>query len=251
MDAGRVVSVEGGVVEVLLEGLEDPYMVAAGDHGVVVTERGGGRVLHLAEETTVLAEGMSKPGRVIVEEDRAWWLDEDKGELWMADLGTGEAAVLAQVSDPSGLAWTEQGVLVARAGDCDCVTLIDVESGDQTDVVDVEENPVDVLATEAGVFLSAESHYWPYGGWLYSVDVEEGDAEDLANSPPGPSWLAANSTHLFWVSDENIVTVPHEGGTYQTLAILTSPGDLRGTETALYWTDRHRGAVYTVDLSGP
>ena len=94
--------------------------------------------------------------------------------------------------------------------------------------------------------MSAESHNWPYGGWMYSVDVAGGDADSLSYSPPGPSWLAANDSHLFWVSDENIVSVAHEGGSYQTLAILTAPGDLIATSDGLFWTDRHRGAVLTV-----
>jgi len=244
--AGRVVSVVDGTLTVLAEDLGQPYMMAAAADGVLVTERGGGRVLHLAEETTVLAEGLVAPGRIISEGDAAWWVDEYTGELWMLELESGDARVLAVLDAPAGLSWSEQGILVASAGSCDCVVQVDVETGEQTLLAELDENPVDVLATEDGVFLSAESHNWPYGGWLYRIDGSS--IEALSFSPPGPAWLAANATHLFWVSDENIVAVPVTGGTYQSLGILTAPGDLVVTEEALTWTDRHRGSVLTVEL---
>jgi hypothetical protein len=247
-DAGRVVAWVDGAIEVLAEGLDEPYMLATSSTGVVVTERGGGRVLHLAEETTVLAEGLSLPGRVRAEGHQAWWLDEEAGTLWQADLNTGESSVLASLSNPTGLDWSPQGLLVARAGGCDCVVLVDPDTGEETELTDVDENPTDVLATESGFYLSSESHYWPYGGWLYRVDPDSGATESLSYSPPGPSWLAANDTHLFWVSDENIVSVPFAGGTYQTLAILTAPGDLAVSGDKLYWTDRQRGSVLTVPV---
>ncbi len=244
--AGRVVSVVDGTLTLLAEGLDQPYMLAAAADGVLVTERGGGRVLHLGEEITVLAEGLGTPGRIVSEGGAAWWVDESTGELWMVELESGDARVLAVLDAPAGLSWTEQGVLVASAGSCDCVVQVDVETGEQTLLAQVDENPVDVLATEDGVFLSAESHNWPYGGWLYRIDGAS--VEPLSFSPPGPAWLAANATHLFWVSDENIVAVPVTGGTYQSLGILTAPGDLVVTEQALTWTDRHHGSVLTVEL---
>jgi|GEM_PF-6881899 len=249
MDEGRVVEIVDGGLSILADGLDEPYMLAASTSGVVATERGAGRVLYLADDTiTVLSDGQESPGRVVAQEDSAWWIDEGSEEIWAADLNTSTATVLAAVDDPTGLDWTSEGLLVTRAGSCDCLSLIDLETGVETELIDVEENPVDVLATEAGIFMSAESHYWPYGGWLYSIDAENESASSLSYSPPGPAWLAANDTHLFWTTDGNIVAVPLEGGTYQTLAILTAPGDLAVTEDAIFWTDRQRGAVLTVAL---
>ena len=248
MDEGRVVEVIDGELSVLAQGLDEPYMLAATADGVVVTERGGGRVLYITDETTVLAEGLDSPGRIVSHESSVWWLDEGAEAVWTADLTTGTASLLTEIDDPTGLDWTPEGLLVARAGSCDCVSLVDLETGEETEIADVDENPIDVLATDAGVFLSAESHYWPYGGWLYSVDTSAGDANSLSYSPPGPAWLAANDTHLFWTTDGNIVSVPLEGGTYQPLAILTAPGDLLAATDGLYWTDRQRGAVLVVSL---
>jgi hypothetical protein len=248
MDAGRVVEVIDGETSVLAQDLDEPYMLAATADGVVVTERGGGRVLYIAAETTVLAEGQDTPGRIVSQDNTVWWLDEGAEAVWTADLNSGTASLLAEIDDPTGLDWTADGLLVARAGSCDCVSLIDLETGEETEIVEVDENPSDVLATEAGVFLSAESHNWPYGGWLYSVDVAAGEASSLSYSPPGPAWLAADDTHLFWTTDGNIVAAPLEGGTYQALAILTAPGDLLAADDGLYWTDRQLGAVLTVSL---
>jgi hypothetical protein len=248
MDAGRVVAIENGVLTVLADGLDEPYMVAASATGVVVTERGGGRVLHIAAETTVLAEGLGTPGRVVSDGTSAWWVDEEDETIWAADLETGEAAILAEIDDPIGLDWTLEALYVARQGSADCVSRVDLNTGEETVLAEVDENPVDVVATDSGVFMTSESHYWPYGGWIYDVDGESGAVDSLANSPPKPSWIDANDTHVFWMTTENIVAVPQDGGTYETLAILTAPGDLVVTENGLFWTDRHQGSVFTVEL---
>ena len=244
MDAGRVVSIDGGGLEVLAEGLDEPYMLAATTEGLLVTERSG-RVLHIGEETTTLAEGLNTPGRIVSEGGTAWWLDEGTGELWTAELATGEASVLATLDTPVGLSGTEDGVLVASAGGCDCVVRI-TEDGTQTVVVEVDENPVDVLATDEGVFLSTQYHNWPYGGWIYLI--EDGTAEQLSYSPPKPSWLAANEANLYWMTSEVIVSTPFSGGTYEPVAILTAPGDLVANEDSVTWTDRQRGELLTVPV---
>ena len=120
------------------------------------------------------------------------------------------------------------------------------EDGTQTVLAEVDENPVDVLATDEGVFLSAQSHNWPYGGWIYLI--EEGTAQQLSYSPPKPSWLAANEASLYWMTSEVIVTLPFEGGTYEPLAILTAPGDVVAGVDSVTWTDRQRGELLTVSV---
>lgn len=103
--------------DVLAEGLDLPYGVAAtSDGAVVVAERGAGRVLSLkGGQTTVLAKGLSEPVGVAVA-DGACFVSELGAGRVVKVTGSGTETVLDGLKQPQGLAARAGTLYVVDAG---------------------------------------------------------------------------------------------------------------------------------------
>ncbi|MBT3222113.1 MAG: hypothetical protein HN348_23820 [Proteobacteria bacterium] len=244
---GRVLTVDDGVVEELATELANPYMLDANEDYIVVSERGGGRVLALRGDTqTIVAEGLTTPGRIVLEGSEAWWLDEGTSSLWHADLEAETSEILRDGLDsPLGLDVADRLVYLAERGDLNRVITVDSETLAEEVVRAVAETPMDVVVGNLQAYFSARSFRWPYGGFIYG---ESGSG--LCESPPGLQWLTVNDAHVYWSSNQSISRVALDKDTYELVVLQTAVGDLALGEDALFWTDRQRGQVLTV-TTGP
>jgi sugar lactone lactonase YvrE len=120
-DAGRVLCVQSGKVEVLATGLKEPMGVAVGSDGVVyVSENQGGRVVKLSggKAETVL-DGLKRPQGILLRDGRLYVVDALARELVECDLAKGSRRTIAAnlpVGAPPGVTPKPLGAIQPLSG---------------------------------------------------------------------------------------------------------------------------------------
>ncbi|MBW1880752.1 MAG: hypothetical protein JRJ84_20540 [Deltaproteobacteria bacterium] len=194
----------------------------------------------------VLADGLVNPGRVVVADGTAWWVEQGAGALWRAELpdGTPER-VLEGLDAPGGIAAEAGWAYVAEGGAVRGVAAIEAATLEVDTLASVEEIPKDIAVEDGEVFFTARADRWPGAGWVY---LHDGSLQQLSDSPPGLSWLRVGDDHIYWASNQSITRVSRDGGTYEPVAILTAPGDFVLDLDRLVWTDRHTGELLATPI---
>ncbi|MBI5501815.1 MAG: hypothetical protein HY907_16350 [Deltaproteobacteria bacterium] len=248
-----LVPLAGGTFEEAAASLDGPTMLAAAGGDVFVTQRAAGTVVRVrAGAATTLASGERNPGRIRTDGSFVYWVAEGTAELAGAvrrvsvDGGV-PSDVVAPIRSPRGLALAGERCYFTD-GEPIGVGWVPVDGGDPVRVSDVDGTPFDILVDAAAGEVFWTSPGRRGGGWIHRTDLDLGGDARVGFSPPGPSFLAADDSRVFWSTSQTISWAPRAGGGYQDLVIETSACDLALVDRTLVWTESATGRVLATDV---
>lgn len=238
---GRILRIADGESTTFASGLAGPWAVVPLGDSLVVTDRDAGAVLRFDSSgaSTVLLDGLVAPTEIIAIGELVYLLDEEDGSLWS---NASQSALTDGLAKPTALAEAEGVIYIAESGSPDRVSSYSISTGTVDTYASNEDIPHGVSTSPAGVFFTGRSPRWPYAGWIYGGPT--GSSPSLCESPPGVERIIAAGDYLLWNTYESILRCPLTGGPYEMLAPETSVGSMAVIDELITWTDRQRGAVY-------
>jgi len=88
---------------------------------------------------------------------------------------------------------------------------------------------------------------FPRHGFLYTTQISNGGAEEVAYTPPNPGTIAVIGGRAYWTSQRNLVSFePGTDSTFELPAIQTRIADLDARQDSIVWTDAHTDRVYRI-----
>jgi peptide/nickel transport system substrate-binding protein len=240
---------DGRVTDTIRVG-NSPAGLSVGEGSVWVTNAGDGTVSRINVETNEESDTIdvgSGPSGIAVGEGALWVADTIGAELLRVDPTSGKAQTVALAGQPSGVAFTPDGVwvTVAPAG----VARVDPADPSVTLTQGVGNGPTAVLAAFGSIWVANQ-----LDGTVSRLEPSTGRVEATISVRDGPSALGASAGFL-WVAnefDDSITSIdPARNAVEQTVPVggaavsLAADGDGLWLAVGASATE-HRGGTLTV-----
>ena len=244
---------DGSVADTIRVGTA-PSGVAVGEGSVWVTNAGDGTVSRINVETNEVTQTLqagSGPSGIAVGDGALWVADSISAELLRLDPTTGESQAVALAGQPSGVAFTADGVWVSLAPSS--VTRIDPVDTSVTLRQTVGSGPTAILSAYGSIWVA--SHI---DGTLSRLDPSSGRVQATIEVGDGPNALGAVAGSI-WIANEfdgSIVAVdPATDAVEQTVRVGSAPASLAVDGDGLWLAvgasaTEHRGGTLTVSSEG-
>ena len=244
---------DGSVIDTIRVGTS-PAGVAVGEGSVWVTNSGDGTVSRINVDTNEVSQTLdagSGPSGIAVGDGALWVADAIGAQLLRVDPTSGEAQAVALAGQPSGVAFTPEGVWVsiAPAG----VARVDPEDSSVTLTQSVGNGPTAVLPAFGSIWVA--NHL---DGTVSRLEPSTGRVEATISVGDGPNALAAAGGSL-WVANEfdgSITAIdPATDAPEQTVPVGGAAASLAADGDALWLVvgasaTEHRGGTLTISSDG-
>jgi YVTN family beta-propeller protein len=187
---------DGSIIDTIRVGTS-PAGVAVGEGSVWVTNAGDGTVSRINVETNEVSDTLDAgagPSGIAVGDGALWVADEIGGELLRVDPTSGKTRAVALAGQPSGVAFTPDGVWVsvAPAG----IARVDPADLSVTLAQSVGNGPTAVLPAFGSIWVA--NHL---DGTVSRLEPSTGRVESTIPVGDGPNALGATADTL-WVANE-------------------------------------------------
>jgi peptide/nickel transport system substrate-binding protein len=255
-DRGRVarLALEDGSVNDTIPVGTSPTGVAVGEGSVWVTNAGDGTVSRIDPGTNEVSQRLdagSRPSGIAVGDGALWVADEIAAELLRIDPTSGEMQAVALAGQPSGVAFTPNGVWVTFAPAS--VARVEPASQGVTLTKTVGSGPTAVLGAFGSIWIA--NHI---DGTVSRLEPSTGRVEATIPVGDGPNSLAAAAGSL-WVANELDDTInaidPATDTERRTVPVGAATTSLAVAGEALWLAvgasaAEHRGGTLTVSSEG-
>lgn len=227
-----------------------PSGVAVGEGSVWVANAGDGTVSRINVETNEVTDTLpagSGPTGIAVGDGALWVADSISAELLRLDLATGDSQAVAVAGQPSGVAFTPDGVWVSVAPNS--VARIDPADASLTLTQTVGSGPTAILPAFGSIWVA--SHI---DGTVSRLERSSGRVQATIQVGDGPNALGAAAGSM-WIANEfdgSIVAVdPATDGVEQIVRVGSAPASLAVDGDGLWLAvgaspTEHRGGTLTV-----
>jgi hypothetical protein len=223
----------------------NPQDLACGDAAACTTHCTGTCAL------VTLATGQASPIAMTLDSNYVYWADMTSGEVMKAPVGGGSITLLASGQNgPKSIAVDAQNVYWADLDQSNIWTgngalvRVSLAGGSPTTLVGPgvagsmgQKFLMDIALDSTHLYWTAGSDGSLDGGTVESVSLGGGTPVTLVQQQVFPTSITRDSSRLYWVTDQAVVSMPLRGGRPTTLAtrqylangIAVASGDL-------YWT---------------
>jgi peptide/nickel transport system substrate-binding protein len=249
----RVDLESGSVVDTVPVG-PSPVGIAIGEGSVWVTNAGNGTVSRISVDTNVVTQTLQVgvgPSGIAVGDGAVWVADTTGAELLRVDPASRETRSEPLTGQPSGVAFTSDGVWVtfAPAG----VVRVDPATSDVTLTQGVGNGPTAVFPAFGSMWIA--NHL---DGTVSRLNPTTGDVESAIPVGEGPNALTSAAGSL-WVAnefDDSITEIdPATNTVQQTIPVGGAAASLAADGDGVWLTvgasaSEHRGGTLSVSSKG-
>jgi len=241
---------DGSMIDPSIRVGRAPSGIAVGGGAVWVTNAGDGTVSRIDLETNEVSQTLSAgagPSGIAVGDGALWVADSIGGELLRVDPTSGEARAVALAGQPSGVAFTADGVWVSvtPAG----IARVDPGDLSVTLAKDVGSGPTAVLSAFGSIWVANR-----FDGTVSRLEPSTGRVAATIQVGGGPNALGAAAGFL-WVADETDDSItaidPGTDQVERTLPVGGATASLAADGDGLWLAvgasaTEHRGGTLTV-----